>query len=80
LGDLSPVTADPLAFLGEEIEGLRRRHLYRELRVMTTAQGPSVEVDGRRVVSLSSNDYLGLANHPRLRDAALAAVAEFGVG
>ena len=59
---------------------LREKHLYRSLRVMTSAQGPVVEVDGRRLVSLSSNDYLGLTHHPRLREAALAAVADFGVG
>jgi glycine C-acetyltransferase len=71
---------DPLAFLEAEVADLREKHLYRSLRVMTSAQGPVVEVDGRRLVSLSSNDYLGLTHHPRLREAALAAVADFGVG
>jgi glycine C-acetyltransferase len=71
---------DPLAFLGDEVAALRSQHLYRDLRVLTSAQGPEVDVDGRHVVNLSSNDYLGLTWHPRLREAALAAVAEFGVG
>src|SRR5918994_512485 len=71
---------NPLAFLGEELEDLRSRHLYRPLRVMSSAQGPVASVDERRVISLSSNDYLGLTHHPRLREAALAAVREFGVG
>jgi glycine C-acetyltransferase len=71
---------DPLAFLGDELAALRERHLYRPLRVMTSAQGPIVSVDGERVISLSSNDYLGLTHHPRLREAALAAVRDFGVG
>lgn len=71
---------DPLAFLGEELEALRERNLYRPLRVMSSAQGPIASVDGRRVISLSSNDYLGLTHHPRLREAALAAVRDFGVG
>jgi glycine C-acetyltransferase len=71
---------DPLAFLEGEVAGLREQHLYRPLRVLGSAQGPVVEVDGRRVVNLSSNDYLGLTQHPRLRSAALAAVAEYGVG
>src|SRR5215210_2539304 len=71
---------DPLAFLGDELDDLRERHLYRPLRVMTSAQGPVVSVDDRRLISLSSNDYLGLTHHPRLREAALAAVRDFGVG
>jgi glycine C-acetyltransferase len=71
---------DPLAFLDDEVAALKQGHLYRALRVMSSAQGPIVSVDGRRLVSLSSNDYLGLTHHPRLREAALAAVREFGVG
>jgi glycine C-acetyltransferase len=74
------VHPDPLAFLGDELADLRERHLYRPLRVMTSAQGPVVSVDERRLISLSSNDYLGLTHHPRLREAALAAVGDFGVG
>ena len=73
-------SGDPLAFLADEVADLRGQHLYRGLRVLGTAQGPVVEVDGRRVINLSSNDYLGLTHHPRLRAAALAAVTEFGVG
>ena len=71
---------DPLAFLEDEVAGLRERHLYRALRVMSSAQGPIVSIDDKRVVSLSSNDYLGLTHHPRLREAALAAVRDYGVG
>src|SRR3954470_735501 len=71
---------DPLAYLDDEVAALKERHLYRALRVMSSAQGPIVSVDRRRVISLSSNDYLGLTHHPRLRDAALGAVRDFGVG
>ena len=71
---------DPLAFLEDEVAALRERHLYRALRVMSSAQGPIVSVDGRRLISLSSNDYLGLTHHPRLKAAAVRAVEEFGVG
>ncbi|TMD30093.1 MAG: glycine C-acetyltransferase [Chloroflexi bacterium] len=73
-------TTDPLAFLDDELQDLRRQNLYRPLRVMSSAQGPLVEVDGRQCISLSSNDYLGLTHHPRLREAALAAVRDFGAG
>src|SRR3954468_18781455 len=71
---------DPLAFLEDEVAALRERHLYRPLRVMSSAQGPIVSIDDRRLISLSSNDYLGLTHHPRLREAALEAVRQFGVG
>ncbi len=71
---------DPLAFLADEVEGLRREHLYRPLKIMAGQQGPEVELDGRRVISLSSNDYLGLTHHPRMKAAAERAVREFGAG
>jgi glycine C-acetyltransferase len=72
--------SDPLSFLADEVTALREQHLYRPLREMTTPQGPTCEVDGREVISFSSNDYLGLTHHPRLREAALAATRDFGVG
>src|SRR6187431_1175302 len=71
---------DPLAFLEDEVAALKERHLYRALRVMSSAQGPIVSIDERRLISLSSNDYLGLTHHPRVCDAAVAAVREFGAG
>ena len=71
---------DPLAHLGLELDELKAQHLFRPLRVMSTAQGPEVVVDGKTVISLSSNNYLGLADHPRMNAAAAAAVAEYGVG
>jgi glycine C-acetyltransferase len=76
--DLS--ATDPLGFIADELADLRARHLYRSLRVMSSAQGPEVVVDGRACVSFSSNDYLGLTHHPRLRAAAIAAVESFGTG
>jgi glycine C-acetyltransferase len=73
-------TTDPLAFIDAELASLREQHLFRPLRVMSSAQGPVCVVDGREVISLSSNDYLGLTHHPRLREAALRAVESFGAG
>lgn len=70
----------PLAYLEAELAELHARHLYRPLRVMQSAQGPEVVLDGRRVISLSSNDYLGLTHDPRLREAAIAAVPDYGAG
>jgi glycine C-acetyltransferase len=71
---------DPLAHLAADIEQLKEQNLYRPLRVMTGAQETRTTMDGRPVISLSSNNYLGLATHPRLVEAALAAVRELGVG
>ncbi|MDP2350223.1 MAG: glycine C-acetyltransferase, partial [Chloroflexota bacterium] len=71
---------DPLAVIGEELAAMRERHLYRPLRIMSSAQGPIVSMDDRRVISLSSNDYLGLSNHPRMKRAAIEAVERFGAG
>jgi 8-amino-7-oxononanoate synthase len=64
----------------EELEALHARSLDRHLREISSAQGPEVEIAGRRFINFSSNDYLGLANDPRLRKAATAAIEEFGVG
>ncbi|HEX8939583.1 MAG TPA: glycine C-acetyltransferase [Candidatus Limnocylindrales bacterium] len=74
------IQTDPLAFLDDELADLKRRHLYRPLRVMESAQGPEIELDGREVINLSSNDYLGLTHHPRMKAAALRAVEAFGAG
>ena len=64
----------------KELEALRARLLDRHLREIGSAQGPEVEIGGRRLINFSSNDYLGLANDPRLREAAIAAIDKFGVG
>ena len=71
---------DPLAFLAADLADLRAKHLYRPLRVMSSGQGPVAVMDGREVISLSSNDYLGLSHHPRMKRAAIEAVERFGAG
>jgi glycine C-acetyltransferase len=71
---------DPLSFLADEINSLKSQGLYRRLRVLDREQAARTTVDGRDVVNLSSNNYLGLTTHPRLRSAARAALEEFGVG
>ncbi len=64
----------------EQLQALRAQSLHRKLREIGTAQGPEVEIVGKQLVNFSSNDYLGLANDPLLREAAMAAIAQFGVG
>jgi glycine C-acetyltransferase len=77
---MNSVRRDPLAYLATEIEELKAESLYRPLRIVTGAQQVRTTVDGRPVISLSSNNYLGLTTHPRLVQAALDAVRELGVG
>jgi glycine C-acetyltransferase len=71
---------NPLAYLDEELAALRERNLFRPLKVMSSAQGPIVSIDDRRLISLSSNDYLGLTHHPRMKQAAFDAVEQYGAG
>ena len=66
--------------LRDELAQLQRAGLSRQFRVVQSAQGPYVSLNGRDVLNLSSNDYLGLANDPLLKDAAAAAVGRWGVG
>ena len=66
--------------LAAGIAALERDALLRERRILETPQGPRVRERGRALVNFSSNDYLGLANHPRLRAAACRAVERHGVG
>jgi 8-amino-7-oxononanoate synthase len=64
----------------DQLQALRAQSLHRKLREIGSAQGPQVQIVGQQLINFSSNDYLGLANDSRLREAAVAAVAEFGVG
>jgi 8-amino-7-oxononanoate synthase len=64
----------------EQLQALRARSLDRHLREIGSAQGPIVDLAGKRLINFSSNDYLGLANDPRLREAAIGAINQFGVG
>ena len=66
--------------IGERLEELRDRGLYRRLRLVGGPQGPRVTLDGNQVLLLCSNDYLGLANHPRVRGAAAEAAMRWGAG
>jgi glycine C-acetyltransferase len=72
--------ADPLRYLSDELESLKTQGLYRRLRVLEGEQKAHACVDDRPVVNLSSNNYLGLTTHPKLREAALAATRTLGVG
>ena len=71
---------DPLAYLTAELDTLKQQGLYRKLRVLDGEQKATATFDHRQVVNLSSNNYLGLTTHPRLRERALDATRTLGVG
>src|SRR6266545_5567040 len=71
---------DPLDFLTIELDSLKQQGLYRHLRVLEGEQKATTTFDHRQVVNLSSNNYLGLTTHPKLRERALDATRTLGVG
>src|SRR3989441_7191982 len=71
---------DPLGYLSTELDTLKEQGLYRHLRILEDEQKAKTTFDHRQVVNLSSNNYLGLTTHPKLREAALEATRTFGVG
>ena len=68
------------AALNERLAEIREQGLFRELRRIDSPQSPRVEINGKTFLNFSSNDYLGLANEPDLKEAAIAAVEKFGAG
>ena len=68
------------AELNQRLDEIRRQGLYRELRRVDSPQSPRIVVNGRTLLNFSSNDYLGLADHPVLKEAAVKAVERFGSG
>jgi glycine C-acetyltransferase len=69
-----------LAHLTAQLDALRAGGTYFKLRVLEDAQAPVCHYDGREVINLASNNYLGLCDHPKLREAATAAIEKYGVG
>ncbi|MGA3023136.1 MAG: glycine C-acetyltransferase [Bryobacteraceae bacterium] len=73
-------TANSLSWLGEQLGDWRKAGTYQRLRVLESACEPVSRVDGREVINLASNNYLGLANHPKLVEAAMHAASQYGAG
>jgi glycine C-acetyltransferase len=73
-------TRPQLAHLTVQLDDLKQRGTFFRLRVLDDEQGPVCTYDGKQVINLASNNYLGLCDHPRLREAAIAATEKYGVG
>src|SRR6267142_336881 len=71
---------NPLSFLTDQLEDLKAKGTHFKLRVLEDEQAPVCTFDGKKVINLASNNYLGLTTHPKLREAALAATRKYGVG
>jgi len=73
-------TANPLSYLSEQLESWRKAGTYQRLRVLESPCEPISRFDGREVINLASNNYLGLADHPKLVEAAVEATKKYGAG
>jgi glycine C-acetyltransferase len=72
--------SDRLTWIRDELDALKSQGLFTTIRTLSSPQGAWLDVDGRRVLNFCSNNYLGLANHPHLKDAARGAIETHGVG
>ena len=75
-----PMNSGFETWLSDQLQVLRDQHLYKIPKIWETPAGGRVVMNGKEVVNLSSNNYLGLANHPKVRQAALDAIERWGVG
>src|SRR5437764_1859447 len=73
-------TTNPLSFLSAQLESWRKAGTYQRLRVLESPCEPVSRFDGREVINLASNNYLGLADHPKLIEAAIEAAKKYGAG
>src|SRR5437868_13109342 len=71
---------NPLSYLTDQMNELKQKGTHFKLRVLEDEQAPECTVDGKHVINLASNNYLGLTTHPKLREAAEAAIKKYGVG
>jgi glycine C-acetyltransferase len=71
---------DPLSFLHDQLDEWHREGTYQRLRILQSESAAESRFDGKQVINLASNNYLGLTTHPKLREAAIEATKKFGVG
>jgi glycine C-acetyltransferase len=74
------IRTNPLSYLSDQLNELKAKGTHFRLRVLEDEQAPECTFDGKKVINLASNNYLGLTTHPKLREAALQATRKYGVG
>ena len=77
---MSSVRSNPLSYLSDQLQELKQKGTYFRLRILEDEQAAECTFDGKKVINLASNNYLGLTTHPKLREAALEATRKYGVG
>src|SRR5438270_4373895 len=77
---IATTRTNPLSYLGDQLNDLKAKGTHFKLRVLDDEQAPVCSFDGKKVINLASNNYLGLTTHPKLREAALEATRKYGVG
>src|SRR3984957_16109848 len=80
ISEMTSARVDPLGFLGEQLAEWKKAGTYQRLRILEGPSAAESRFDGKEVINLASNNYLGLTTHPKLREAAIDAVRLFGVG
>lgn len=71
---------EKLTYLADQLDDLKANHLYNQIRTLESAMDGHVVINGRNMLNFCANNYLGLANHPRLKDAAKRAIDQYGIG
>jgi len=69
-----------IPWIKDQLKSLKDQHLYNNIVTIGSPIGPEIIVNGKKVLNFCSNNYLGLANHPKLKSAAIAAIKKFGIG
>src|SRR5579871_5636395 len=77
---VTAATRPQLAYLADQMNELKQKGTHSKLRVLSDAQAPECTLDGKRILNLASNNYLGLATHPKLKEAAIKAIQQYGAG
>jgi glycine C-acetyltransferase len=72
--------ADATGWLGKQVQDLKDQHLYNNILTIESPIGPEIVISGKKLLNFCSNNYLGLANHPKLKSAAISAIEKYGVG